>query len=125
MVSCEINGLGISFGNGGPGNYSERTDYLCSRSWGNEWYDRDGTYYYQELRFYPDATGVDYLYRRNSYSENESTLRFKWDWWNAAYTSLRLLYYEDKHVSYFDNILMSGNQLNGVLDGESVFFIGQ
>lgn len=39
-----------------------QTDYLCSRIWTDEWTDEYGTYYYQEISFYPDYTGKDYVY---------------------------------------------------------------
>lgn len=60
FTSCEYVGLGIEFGNGSY-DYRERTDYLCSRVWVDEWYDDYDVYHYQELRFYPDNTGEDYL----------------------------------------------------------------
>ena len=66
FTSCEYVGLGIEFGNG-TNNYHERTDYLCSRVWVDEWYDDYDVYHYQELRFYPDNTGEDYLYTQDRY----------------------------------------------------------
>ena len=36
FTSCEYVGLGIEFGNGSY-DYRERTDYLCSRVWVDEW----------------------------------------------------------------------------------------
>ena len=64
FTSCEYVGLGIEFGNGSY-DYRERTDYLCSRVWVDEWYDDYDVYHYQELRFYPDNTGEDYLYTQD------------------------------------------------------------
>ena len=99
LSSCEYVGLGIEFGNG-PGDYRETTDYLCSRTWTDEWTDDYGIYYYQE-----------------------STLNFAWDWWNSSYTSIRLNY--GSRYSYMDNIQMGGNQLNCLLDNYPAYFIGK
>ena len=71
LSSCEYVGLGIEFGNG-PGDYRETTDYLCSRTWTDEWTDDYGIYYYQELRFYPDNTGIDYLYSEDRYGNRHT-----------------------------------------------------
>ena len=123
LSSCEYVGLGIEFGNG-PGDYREITDYLCSRTWTDEWTDDYGIYYYQELRFYPDNTGIDYLYSEDRYgNRQESTLNFAWDWWNSSYTSIRLNY--GSRYSYLDNIQMGGNQLNCLLDNYPAYFIGK
>ena len=108
----------------GTNNYRERTDYLCSRIWVDEWYDDYDTYYYQELRFYPDNTGEDYLYKQDRYgNREESSLRFGWDWWNVSYTSLRLTYRDG--YSYMDNIQMGGNQLNCLFDNYPAYFTGK
>lgn len=123
FTSCEYVGLGVEFGNG-TNNYRERTDYLCSRIWTDEWYDDYDTYYYQELRFYPDNTGEDYLYKQDRYgNREESILRFAWDWWNVSYTSLRLTYRDG--YSYMDNIQMGGNQLNCLFDNYPAYFTGK
>ena len=65
LSSCEYVGLGIEIGNG-TNSYHESTDYLCSRIWTDEWTDEYGVYYYQEICFYPNNTGVDYLYSQDA-----------------------------------------------------------
>ncbi|OUN79492.1 hypothetical protein [Bacteroides sp. An51A] len=123
LASCEYAGIGIEFGNG-TNSYRECTDYLCSRTWVEEWYDEYDTYYYQELRFYPDNTGTDYLYQEDRYgNQNESTMHFGWDWWNVSYTSIRIDYRNG--YSYMDNIQMGGNQLNCLFDNYPAYFTGK
>lgn len=123
LASCEYAGIGIEFGNG-TNSYRECTDYLCSRTWVEEWYDEYDTYYYQELRFYPDNTGTDYLYQEDRYgNRNESTMHFGWDWWNVSYTSIRIDYRNG--YSYMDNIQMGGNQLNCLFDNYPAYFTGK
>ena len=60
--ACDYVGVEIGVGTDA---YRENTDYLCSRPWSDEWYDDYGTYYYQELRFYGNNTGEDYLYTQD------------------------------------------------------------
>ena len=84
LSSCEYVGLGIEIGNG-TNSYHESTDYLCSRIWTDEWTDEYGVYYYQEICFYPNNTGVDYLYSQDRYgNRQESSLNFGWDWWDRV-----------------------------------------
>lgn len=123
LSSCEYVGMGIEIGNG-TNSYHESTDYLCSRIWTDEWTDEYGVYYYQEICFYPNNTGVDYLYSQDRYgNRQESSLNFGWDWWDSNYTSIRLNY--DNRYSYMENIAMGGNQLNCLLDGYPAYFIGK
>ena len=128
LSSCEYVGLGIEFGNG-PGDYRETTDYLCSRTWTDEWTDDYGIYYYQELRFYPDNTGIDYLYSEEDKPiQPTKCVRLRLQSAQAtqhpsSYTSLRLNY--GSRYSYMDNIQMGGNQLNCLLDNYPAYFIGK
>lgn len=120
--ACDYVGVEIGVGTDA---YRENTDYLCSRPWSDEWYDDYGTYYYQELRFYGNNTGEDYLYTQDRHGYiQESMYNFTWDWFNSMYTSIRLTYGPGDY-SYMDNISMGGNRLNCLLDGQPVYFIGK
>lgn len=124
LTSCERVGIDIEFGNTTNG-YHEATGYLCSRPWSDEWYDNNGVYHYQELIFFPDHTGEDYMLTRDRYGYvQESSYTFAWDWYNSIYTSIRMKY-GPRDFSYMDNIAMGGNQLNCLLDGEPVYFMGR
>lgn len=37
--------------------YRERTAYLCSYDWQDDWYDDYGLHHFQVLRFYTNGTG--------------------------------------------------------------------
>ena len=92
LTSCEHVGIGIEFGNT-TNSYHEATGYLCSRPWSDEWYDDYGVYHYQELIFFPDNTGEDYMLTRDRYGYvQESSYTFVWDWYNSIYTSIRMKY---------------------------------
>lgn len=123
LNSCDHVGIGIELG-GETNNYRESTDYLCSRIWASEWYDEYDVYYYQEICFYPNNTGSDYLYSQDRWGNTKtSTLNFAWDWWNTSYTSIRLDY--GRKFSYMDNIQMGGNQLNCLFNNYPAYFIGK
>ena len=99
------------------------TDYLASRTWVDEWTDAYGTYYRQELDFYGDGTGEDYVYSEDGKGyARETRSRFTW-YWNGRY-SLRMRY-GDYDYSTFDISSMGGNSLEGWLDGTEVFFRGR
>lgn len=102
-----------------------RTEYLCSRTWEDKWHDRDGVFYRQELRFYGDYMGRDYLYSEDcdGYCE-ETVYEFAWDWRNASCTRLQMKYGPGDY-SYMEEISMGGNKLACRLDGESVCFVGR
>ena len=73
--------------------YRERTAYLCSSDWQDDWYDDYGYHRFQVLRFYPDGTGEDYLRIQDAYGRwDEYRYTFVWDWYDAFYTSIRLNY---------------------------------
>lgn len=42
--------------------YRERTAYLCSYDWQDDWYDDYGLHHFQVLRFYTNGTGEDFIY---------------------------------------------------------------
>lgn len=124
LTSCEHVGIGVEFGNG-SNSYYEMTDYLCSRPWVDEWYDNNGTYYRQELNFYPDNVGNDYIFTQDRYGYiQESRYTFVWDWYNSIYTSIRMKY-GTRDYSYMENISIGGNRLNCLLNGEPVYFEGK
>lgn len=122
FTSCE-GGIDIEIGNWSD-DYREATYYLCNRVWTDEWYDNHDTYCYQELYFYSNNTGVDYLYTEDRFGNiQESTYHFTWDWWDSFYTSIRLDYGDS--FAYMENIRMNRNHLDCILNGYPVSFIGR
>lgn len=79
--------------------YRERTAYLCSYDWQDDWYDDYGLHHFQVLRFYT----------------------FTWDWYDAFYTSIRLNYGGGDY-SYMDNIRLGEGRMECLLDGAAVCF---
>ena len=121
--SCEYIGIGIELGNG-TNNYREATYYLCSRTWVEEWTDNYGDFHRQELRFYNNNTGEDYVLTVDKHGyRQETSYTFLWDWYDANYTSLRLKYGANDY-SYMDNIFMGNNSLDCLLDGYPAYFYG-
>lgn len=121
--SCEYIGIGIELGNG-TNNYREATYYLCSRTWVEEWTDNYGDFHRQELRFYNNNTGEDYVLTVDKHGyRQETSYTFLWDWYDANYTSLRLKYGANDY-SYMDNIFMGNNRLDCLLDGYPAYFYG-
>ena len=100
------------------------TSYLTSRVWVDEW-TSDGVYYRQELCFYTNHTGSDYLYSEDKWGEVvEESYRFTWDWRNSRCTEIRMKYGPgDK--SYMERIVMGRNKLECLLDGQYVCFRGE
>ena len=86
--SCQYAGIGIEIGNG-TNNYREATYYLCSRTWVEEWTDSYGDFHRQELRFYDNNMGEDYVLTvdRRGFRK-ESSYTFVWDWYDANYPNL-------------------------------------
>ncbi|MCF2592831.1 hypothetical protein I6E11_03230 [Bacteroides caecigallinarum] len=121
--SCEYVGIGIELGNG-TNNYRESTYYLCSRTWVEEWTDNKGDFHRQEIRFYDNNVGEDYVLTVDRHGfRKESSYTFVWDWYDANYTSLRLKYGTNDY-SYMNNIFMGNNRLECLLDGYSACFYG-
>lgn len=100
-----------------------QTDYLCSRIWTDEWTDEYGTYHYQEISFYPDYTGKDYVYTEDASTGlgSERVYYFDWDW--ESYSSIYMRYPDGE--SYMDNVSLGQNKLDCKLDGIWVTFIGK
>ena len=60
LSSCVVDGIGLQIGTG-TDSYREYTSHLCRYVWVDEW-EANGKFYHQELTFYPDQTGSDYMY---------------------------------------------------------------
>ncbi len=121
LTSCEVEFDGFydddNIGNG----YYSRSSELCSRTWVSYYRDMDGNRCTQELNFYLDRTGTDYIrveYPSGYVKEFEYSFRWKWD--NYAQSSIEM-YYGPGDVSYLDDIYLGGNRLNGYLDGQDNF----
>ena len=83
--------------------------------------DADGNRCCQELDFYLDRTGVDYIrveYRNGDVEVFE--YNFRWNWENYAQTSIRMSY-GPGDASYLDDVYLGGNRLSGYLDGRDNF----
>ena len=106
--------------NNGTGYYNRSAD-LCSRTWVSFYRDMDGNYCRQELDFFLDRTGIDYI--RVEYPDGyveEFEYKFRWSWENYAQTSIRMSY-GPNDVSYLDDVYIGGNRLSGYLDGRNNF----
>ena len=118
LPSCEVD---LSLGNHTL-EYRERTAYLCSSDWQDDWYDDYGYHRFQVLRFYADGTGEDYLRVQDAYGRwDEYRYTFVWDWYDAFYTSIRLNYGGGDY-SYMDHIQLGNGRLECQLDGAWVSF---
>jgi hypothetical protein len=106
--------------NNGAGYYNRSAD-LCSRTWVSFYRDMDGNYCRQELDFFLDRTGIDYIrveYPNGTVEQYE--YNFRWSWENYAQTSIRMSY-GPNDVSYLDDVYIGGNRLSGYLDGRNNF----
>ena len=104
----------------GAGYYNRSAD-LCSRTWVSFYRDMDGNYCRQELDFFLDRTGIDYI--RVEYPNGaveQYAYNFRWSWENYAQTSIRMSY-GPNDVSYLDDVYIGGNRLSGYLDGRNNF----
>lgn len=120
LVSCDVN---IDIGRNTL-DYREKTEYLCYYVWVDDWYDDYGDYHEQQLCFYPDNTGEDYIRVQDRYGfTQEFHYNFVWDWYDSFYTSIRLNYGGGDY-SYMDNIQMDNGKLGCMLDGYPVYFNG-
>ena len=75
----------------------------------------------QELDFYLDRTGVDFIRVEYPNGHVETfEYYFRWNWENYAQTSIRMDYGRND-VSYLDDVYIGGNRLSGYLDGRNNF----
>lgn len=121
LTSCDVEIDSFYDDDNIGGGYCARSEELCSRTWVSYYYDVDGNRCRQELDFYLDRTGVDYLrveYRNGAVETFEYT--FRWNWDNYAQTSIRMAY-GPNDVSYLDDVYIGGNRLSGFLDGHDNF----
>ena len=119
LTSCEVEI--DSFYDDADGGYYDYSAALCSRTWVDNYRDLDGNACHQELDFYSDRTGVDYIEVRYPNGRVQTfEYSFRWTWNNSAQTSLRMDYgYND--VSYLDDVYIGGNTLSGYLNGRNNF----
>ena len=81
----------------------------------------DGNRCRQELDFYLDRTGVDFIRVEYPNGRVETfEYNFRWNWENYAQTSIRMDYGRND-VSYLDDVYIGGNRLSGYLDGRNNF----
>lgn len=121
LTSCDVEIDSFYDDDNIGGGYYARSEELCSRTWVSYYYDVDGNRCRQELDFYLDRTGVDYLrveYRNGAVETFEYA--FRWNWDNYAQTSIRMAY-GPSDVSYLDDVYIGGNRLSGFLDGHDNF----
>lgn len=121
LSSCEVEIDSFYDDDGIGGNYYNRSSELCSRTWVDYYRDADGNYCRQELDFFLDRTGIDFLRVEYLNGDIETfEYQFRWSWENAAQTSIRMAY-GPGDVSYFDDVYIGGNTLSGYLDGHNNF----
>ncbi|ERI85756.1 hypothetical protein HMPREF1981_01343 [Bacteroides pyogenes F0041] len=117
LTSCDVE-VGTFYDDDNiGGGYYNRSSELCSRTWVSFYIDAEGNRCRQELDFYMNRTGVDFI--RVEYPDGyvkELENHFRWNWDNYGQTSLRMVY-GPKDVSFLDGIYIGGNRLTGYLDG--------
>ena len=93
FTSCEVEIDSFYDDDNISGGYYNRSVDLCSRTWASSYWDIDGNYCRQELDFFLDRTGIDYIRVKypNGYVE-EFEYKFRWSWDNYAQTSIRMSY---------------------------------
>lgn len=121
FTSCEVEIDSFYDDDNISGGYYNCSVDLCSRTWASSYWDIDGNYCRQELDFFLDRTGIDYIRVKypNGYVE-EFEYKFRWSWDNYAQTSIRMSY-GPNDVSYLDDVYIGGNRLSGYLDGRNNF----
>ena len=121
FTSCEVEIDSFYDDDNISGGYYNRSVDLCSRTWASSYWDIDGNYCRQELDFFLDRTGIDYIRVKypNGYVE-EFEYKFRWSWDNYAQTSIRMSY-GPNDVSYLDDVYIGVYRLSGYLDGLNNF----
>ena len=125
LSSCEGVYIGVGVEDDPVSNVEYSTSYLTSRVWVDEWTDENDVFYHQEISFYTNGVGTDYIYSEDPWGySKESSYNFSWDWRNSRCNEIRMKYGPDDY-SYMDNIVMGGNKLDCLLDGQRVCFVGK
>ena len=121
LTSCEVEIDSFYDDDNIGGGYYNRSSDLCSRTWVSFYRDVDGNRCRQELDFYLDRTGVDFIRVEYPNGHVETfEYYFRWNWENYAQTSIRMDYGRND-VSYLDDVYIGGNRLSGYLDGRNNF----
>lgn len=82
LTSCEVEIDSFYDDDNIGGGYYSRSSELCSRTWISYYRDADGNRCCQELDFYLDRTGVDYIrveYRNGDVEVFEYNFRWNWE----------------------------------------------
>lgn len=117
LTSCEVEIDHFYDSDDNGEDYYYRSSQLCSRTWVDFYRDIDGNKCRQELDFFMNRTGIDYL--EVEYPDGYVDVfeyKFTWTWDDASQTTIRM-YYGPGDVSYLDNVYIGGNTLSGYLDG--------
>ena len=61
LAACEVAIDGFYDDDNIGGGYYNKSRELCSRTWVRSYYNIDGYYCRQEIDFYLDRTGIDYI----------------------------------------------------------------
>lgn len=117
LTSCEVEIDRFYDDDNRGGAYYNRSSDLCSRTWVSYYWDADGNRCRQELDFFMNRSGIDYI--RVEYPDGfveTFEYKFRWNWDDNAQTSIRMAY-TPTDVSYLDEVYIGGNRLTGYLDG--------
>ena len=112
LAACEVAIDGFYDDDNIGGGYYNKSRELCSRTWVRSYYNIDGYYCRQEIDFYLDRTGIDYIrvqYPNGGISENE--YRFRWNWEDSSQSSLRMMY-APNDICYLDEVKGKGDTQN-------------
>lgn len=119
LTSCEVEIDSFYDDDHYSSGYYNRSSELCSRTWVSYYRDMDGNRCRQELDFFMDRSGIDYLEVEYSDGYVETfEYNFRWSWENYAQTSIRMAY-GPGDVSFLDDVYIGGNRLSGYLDGRN------
>lgn len=119
LTSCEVEIDRFFDDDNNSSGYYNRSSELCSRTWVSYYRDMDGNRCRQELDFFMDRSGIDYLEVEYSDGYVETfEYNFRWSWENNAQTSIRMAY-KPNDVSFLDDVYIGGNRLSGYLDGRN------
>lgn len=117
MTSCDVEVATFYDDDNIGRGYYNRSSELCSRTWVSFYTDAEGNRCRQELDFYMNRTGVDFI--RVEYPDGYVKVlenHFRWNWDNHGQTSIRIVY-GGNDVSFLDGVYIGGNRLTGYLDG--------